>query len=75
MRYREHNEDDVAEARAAVAEWREQYPDGGPEEMLAAVGPGFHQDYGPILRAQLFRLDLRKAEVTPGIRNVTGKIR
>lgn len=75
MRYREHSEDDVAQARAAVAEWREQNPDGSPEEMLAAVGPAFHQDYGPVLCAHLFRLDLRNAEVTTGIKIITGETR
>ncbi|MGH3194081.1 MAG: hypothetical protein ACRDPY_48860 [Streptosporangiaceae bacterium] len=28
--------------------------------MLAALGPGFHKDYGPVLRSALFGADERR---------------
>jgi hypothetical protein len=71
MRFREDTEDDRARARDAVRAWRDEHPDGSPEEMLAALGPQYHADYGPVLRAMLFRADLRDAKVTTGITIIT----
>jgi hypothetical protein len=73
VRFREDTGKEQARARDAVKAWREKNPDGTPEEMLADVGPGFHEDYGTVLRAMLFRADLRDAKVTTDITIITGK--
>jgi hypothetical protein len=57
MRFSEDTPAVQARARAEVAAWREQHPDGTVEEMLAALGSRFHKDYGPALRSALFRAD------------------
>lgn len=57
MRFRDDNAAELARARAAVAAWREQNPAGTSEDLLAAVGHQFHQDYGVVLRAVLFAVD------------------
>ncbi|HEY2270561.1 MAG TPA: hypothetical protein VGI96_48650 [Streptosporangiaceae bacterium] len=71
MRFRENTEADQDRARSAVKAWRDEHPDGTPEEMLADLGPGFHPDYGPVLRAVLFRAGLDDAKVTAGITIIT----
>lgn len=73
MRFREDSEADRTRARDAVRTWREENPDGTPAEMLAELGPQFHADYGPVLRAMLFRADLRDANVTTGITIIAGE--
>jgi hypothetical protein len=75
LRFREDTEEDRARAREAVKAWREENPDGAPDEMVAAVGSKFHSDYGPVLRAMLFRADLRDAKVTTGITIIAGEDR
>ncbi len=75
MRFREDKPEDLQRARAAVTQWRQEHPDGTAEEMLAAVRPEFHKDYGPVLRALLFRADLRPAQVTAGITIIAGEDR
>jgi hypothetical protein len=75
MRFREDTEADRVRARSAVKAWRDEHPDGTPEEMLADLGPGFHKDYGPMLRAIMFRADLDDAKVTTGITVITGENR
>jgi hypothetical protein len=57
MRFREDNPADLERARAAVARWRQQHPAGTEDQLTAALGPQFHPDYGPVLRAMLFRFD------------------
>jgi hypothetical protein len=57
MRFSEDTPAVQARARAEVAAWREQHPDGTVDDMLAALGPRFHKDYGPVLRSALFRAD------------------
>jgi hypothetical protein len=70
MRYREDKAEDRVRARDEVTAWRRQHPDGAVEDMLAAVGPSFHKDYGPVLRVALFRADEQRvgqgAETTAG---------
>lgn len=61
MRYREDNPADLARARAAVAAWRDQNPAGTSEELVAAIGRQFHQDYAVVLRAVLFAVDRHRA--------------
>jgi hypothetical protein len=57
MRFSEDTPADLERGRAAVAEWREQNPAATEEQLIAALGSGFHPDYGPVLRAMLFRYD------------------
>ena len=65
MRFREDTHDDLARARAAVADWRSQNPLGTDQELLAAVGHQFHRDWAVVLRAVLFVVDRHRArEVT-----------
>jgi hypothetical protein len=73
VRFREDSEEEHARARDGVREWRAANPDGTPDEMAAELGPRFHPDYGPLLRAVLFRTDLRDAKVTTGITIIAGE--
>jgi len=73
VRYREDTPAEQERARAAVEQWRGAHPDGSPEEMLAEIGPGFDKDYGPVLRAALFRADTDAAHVRAGTTDVTGQ--
>ena len=57
MRFREDHPADLDRARTAVAQWREQNPAGTQDQLLAALGPQFHPDYAPVLRAVLFTHD------------------
>jgi hypothetical protein len=75
VRFREDTEKERSQARDAVKAWRQENPDGAPDEMVAAVGPGFHKDYGPLLRAMLYRAGLRDAKVTTGITIIAGEDR
>ena len=56
-RFSEDNPADLERGRAAVAEWREQNLEGTADQLTAAIGAHFHSDYGPVLRAMLFRYD------------------
>jgi hypothetical protein len=67
VRFREDNPGDLGRARAAVATWRDQNPAGTPEQLVAALGAGFHRDYGPVLRALLFAADRHRARAITGI--------
>jgi hypothetical protein len=58
-----------------VKNWRAANPDGTPDEMAADLADGFDPDYGPLLRAVLFRTDLRDAKVTTGITIIAGEDR
>ncbi len=60
MRSREDPEE-LARARAAVAAWRDQNPAGTAGQLVAALGGGFHPDYGPVLRGMLFAIDRDRA--------------
>ena len=64
MRFREDKAADLERARAAVAQWRQQHPAGTADQLTAAVGSQFHPDYGPVLRAMLFRFDEDHAGTT-----------
>ena len=61
MRYRQDSPEELARARAAVTQWRDQNPEGTPGELVTALGGQFHPDYGPVLRAMLFAADRRRA--------------
>ena len=67
MRFSEDKPADLERARAAVAAWRTQNPDGTSSDMVAAIGGQFHPDYGPVLRAMLFTVDRRRARIITGI--------
>lgn len=67
MRFREDRPEDLDRARAAVADWRDRNPAGTCEELLAAIGHQFHQDYAVVLRAVLFTVDRHRARQVTGI--------
>ncbi len=67
MRFREDRPEDLERARAAVADWRDRNPVGTGEELLAAIGHQFHQDYAVVLRAVLFAVDRHRARQVTGI--------
>ena len=67
MRFREDHPGDLDRARTAVAQWREKNPAGTEGQLLAALGPQFHPDYTPVLRAVLFTPD-RKSPPAPQAR-------
>jgi hypothetical protein len=73
VRFRENTGEDRSRAREAVKAWREANPDGSPAEMVTALDGDFRKDYGPVLRAILFRADLRDAKVTTGITIIPGE--
>jgi hypothetical protein len=64
VRFREDTEEYRTRAREAVRTWRDEHPGGTPEEMVADLGPSFHKDYGPVLRAMLFRAGMQNTKVT-----------
>jgi len=61
LRYRQDSPEELARARAAVTQWRDQNPEGTPAELVTALSGQFHPDYGPVLRAMLFAADRRRA--------------
>ena len=67
MRFRENRPEDLIRARAAVAPWREQYPQGTAEQLVGDLGGQFHRDYGPVLRAVMFAFDSHRAKTTTGV--------
>jgi hypothetical protein len=67
VRYREDTPGELARARATVAAWRNRNPTGTGEEMLAATGRQFHQDYSVVLRTVLFAVDRRLVRQVTGI--------
>ena len=67
MRFRDDNPEDLARARAIVTAWRDQNPAGTGDELVAAVSPQFHQDYGVVLRAVLFAVDRHRAREVTGV--------
>jgi hypothetical protein len=66
VRFREDTASYQQRARAAVAQWRAEHPQGTPDQMIAAVGPAFDRDYGPALRAFLFVIDKHTARIVTG---------
>jgi hypothetical protein len=67
VRYREEKPGDLDTARAEVTEWREQNPQGTPEQLTAAIGYRFHPDYVVVLRGVLFAVDRNRARMVTGI--------
>ena len=67
MRFREDKPGDLDRARAAVAAWREQHPQGTDEQLVADLGGQFHPDYAVVLRAVLFAVDSHGAKITTGV--------
>ncbi len=60
---------DLDRARAAVTAWRDQHPAGTSEDLIAAIGRQFHQEYAVVLRAVLLAVDRHRA------REITGNAR
>jgi hypothetical protein len=67
VRFRDDNPADLDRARAAVAAWREQNPAGTEDQLVSALGPGFHPEYAVVLRAVLFAVDRHRARTLTGI--------
>jgi hypothetical protein len=67
VRFRENKPADLDRARAAVTAWREQNPAGTEDQLVSALGPGFHPDYAVVLRAVLFTVDKHRARTPAGI--------
>ncbi len=67
VRFREDKPEDLDRARAAVAAWREQNPQGTDEQLVADLGSQFHPDYAVVLRAVLFAVDSHGAKMTTGV--------
>lgn len=74
MRYRENKPEDLKRARAAVAAWRGQHPQGTAEQLVQDLGGKFHRDYGVVLRAVLFAADSHAAKITTGL-SAAGTVR
>jgi len=72
VRFREDNPEDLERARGGVAAWRDQNPEGTADQLVAALGAGFHRDYGPVLRALLFAADRHRARAVTGIPGTAG---
>ncbi len=67
VRFREDKPEDLNRARAAVAAWREQHPQGTAEQLVADLGSQFHPDYAVVLRAVLFTVDSHQARIAAGV--------
>jgi hypothetical protein len=67
VRFRDDKPGDLDRARAAAAAWREQHPEGTPEDLIAAVGCRFRPDYAVVLRGVLFAVDRNRARQLAGI--------
>jgi hypothetical protein len=67
VRYREDTAKELARARAAVAAWRDRNSGGTAEDLIATIGGQFDRDYGVVLRAVLFAVDLHRARQVTGI--------
>ncbi len=74
MRYRENKPEDLNRARAAVAAWRGQHPQGTAEQLVHHLGGQFHCDYDVVLRAVLFTVDSHAAKITTGL-SIVGTVR
>jgi len=50
MKYRENKLEDLVRARAAIATWRGQHPQGTAEQFVQDLGGQFPRNYGVVLR-------------------------
>jgi hypothetical protein len=67
VRFREDTPQEQARARAAVHAWRDEHPEGTPEQLVVALGRDFHRDYGVALRGLLFAYDRHRAHQITGV--------
>jgi hypothetical protein len=67
VRFRDEIPGDLDRARAAVAAWREDHPAGTADDLITAVGPGFHPDWAVVLRGVLFAADRHRARRITGV--------
>jgi hypothetical protein len=61
VRFRDERPADLDRARAAVAAWRAENPDGTREELVAAAGPEFPAGFEVVLRGVLVAVDRDRA--------------
>jgi hypothetical protein len=66
MRFREDRPADLDRARREVAAWHDANPHGTADELIKAVGPGFHPHYAVVLRGVLFAVDRNRAHEITG---------
>ncbi len=71
MRFREEKFSDLPRAREALEKWRAAHPQGTTEQLIAAVGPAFHPEWGVVLRGVLFAVDRHQARIVTGA--ITGQ--
>jgi hypothetical protein len=64
VRYRELKRSDLNRTREIVRAWRDKHPTGTADQLAADVGPDFHRDWAPVLRATLFAEDRHRAKRT-----------
>ncbi len=57
MSFREDTPAVQRRAREQVAAWRQQHPEGTPEEMLTELAGGFPNGYAVFLRSALYLAD------------------
>jgi len=67
VRFREDRPADLDRAHCAVAGWRERYPQGSTDQLIADLGGQFHPDYTVVLRAVLFVVDRHRAREITGV--------
>ena len=67
MRFREDRAEDLIRARAAMAGWPQQHPQGTTGQLVADLEGQFHPDYGPVLRAVLYAVDSHGTKITTGV--------
>jgi len=72
VRFRDDTPQLLARARATVAAWREQHPQGTYDELIDDLGPDFPRDYEPVLRSVLFASERHGANVLDGVTSVAG---
>jgi len=67
MRYRDWKTAELDRARAAVAAWRAEHPQGNADQLLADISAAFHPDYAVVLRGILWAVDHHRARQIIGI--------
>jgi hypothetical protein len=70
VRYRDWKSSDLDRARAAVAAWRDEDPEGNADQLIADIAGQFHPDYAVVLRGVLWAVDHHRARQVTGV--VTG---
>ena len=50
-----------------MKQWRDEHPQGAPDEMAAALADQFRAGYEPVLRGVLAAIELHGAKIVTGI--------